>query len=390
MSNRKYASVLCLVPLMVSARTDFIPHAQIRYEDNSNVFATNESNPFTDSSGQLRFQDRYMNIGAGLDINHLWRENKAYLTTDYRRYAYDHFEQLDRNEYTIVAGTELTVTRRLTAGATARYEQQQVPFSEVGIIPNSSEVLPAYKRINRIMNVSTGYRVLPRWQINANTGYALSSLPLYEVKEQPWHVDLKYLGDGRFTSTLAVEGNDGKYEGVADEPAFHQTQAQISADYKLGGRSVISGSLGKSRRTQPGFKLNATTGALSFSQQLTAKTSYYIQYRRALNGYLTSQGAQLDKTIQGGLTWHPRVKWSMTASYAYSQSEVQGVFDQNNALVIGGRDDRTHTYGGSVTYSMTKWLSVTPYYRNDKRESTLVDFSYQGRLYGLELAARFE
>lgn len=390
MNNRKYVMALALMPLVASATTDFIPHAQVRYEHNTNIFAANEDNPFQDTSGRLHLDDQYVTYGAGLDINHLWRQNRAYLTSDYRRFNYQDFTQLDRNEYVLVAGTELTVTRRLTAGATAKYEQQQVPFSEVAIANAGSTVQPSYTRINHLYGVSGGYLLTPYWQVNANLNYGQTSLPGYKVKETPWHADIKYLGRGKFTSSLVVEGDSGKYEGdsITGQPKFHQTNVQLTADYKLGGRTSVSGAIGRSSRSQPGFKLTGTTGAFSFNQQLTAKTNYYVQYTRTVSGYLTTQGAQLDQTVQAGMNWAPRPRLALTANYAYSKSRVDGIF--NNAGLFDSRNDQTHSYGGSLSYEVTRWMKASPYYRHQQRSSTLHDFNFSGNLYGLELTARFQ
>lgn len=380
------AGVLNWAPLQ--AEVNFNPQATARYEHNSNVFATEEGRFWQTPDGELRQDDNYWNYGVGLNTDYLWRQNRAYLNGEYRRYTYENFTQMDRNEYNFLAGTDLQITRRAKGGLTARYERLQVPFSDLGLaqVGVGTQVPEPYIRINRNYGASGSYLFGQHWEVASSVNYSSSSLPDYDVKETPWRAELRYLGAASLNASFAVDGTEGEYEGVADAPTFSQIQYTLSADYKLGQRATLVGSVGYAKRSQPGSEIDANTGSLSFNHQLTQKTSYYLQYTRAVTGYLTTLGAQLDNSFQVGASWQARQKLGLTVNYSYTRSRVEGEFIADQ---IDVRNDTTRSYGGSLNYNVFKYITLSPYYRYDDRESDNAAFTYDAEVYGIELRARY-
>jgi hypothetical protein len=160
---------------------------------------------------------------------------------------------------------------------------------------------------------------------------------------------------------------------------------QYSVDYKVGPRTTVNGTVGYTKRTQLNNDNSATVGSFTFNQQITVKTGYFLQFKRTLDNYNTVQGSQLSTSGAAGINYQPTQKISLSASYEQSKVHVSGPA----GLPGSNRDDKLKSANANLKYAALRWLTISPYYRYQNRDSENNAFDFKTNVYGVSVEARF-
>jgi hypothetical protein len=397
MTPSRVLATLAVLPLCAGtamADVKFKPHATVGYESESNLFQINETDPIAlrlDSDGQPRASDTSISYGGGLDINGSWGEQKASLTTSLVRSVYDHFDQLNRNDKLLGLGINWVATHKISGTVNARYDENLVPFTDlaVPVVPTSNLI-----QIDRVVGVSANYLITSKWTALAELGYSRRTVPAtvtgnrYDLQQTPKTIGVRYGGTAQLTVGLNVDTNEGKYIGAGDVPDFHSTRYQGTVDYTISPRTSLNANYGYTKFSQTGGDSNANVGGITFNQQLTVKTKYYLRYNRSLDVYPTTQGSQVSNTASGGISWQALRKVGLSADYAVAKATVKS----NVALagvVDASRKDTLKSTQAAVTYNILPWFNISPYYRYQERTSEIDAFEFHDKVYGITLDARY-
>lgn len=372
---------------------DVIPHAIARYEHNSNLLLVPNDSPQKDAKGVSRLDDELLEYNGGIDVNYRWRDNRFYLITDVTHFAYQHFSNLDNNGFAGSTGLDWVATHKVKGNVSYDYNRHQLSFANVVNVDTSK----AYIETTQAFRASGNYEMNSRWSTNLSGSYSTAKLPnngtpgalSYDLHQTQERVGVTYTGASSLKSGFAIDHENGEYHD-GSQPGYTRTLYELTADYKLGARTTIGGSIGYTTRAQQGMDNSTTIGSLSFNQQLTAKTSYYFQFRRSLDTYNTTVGSQLSTSGVVGFNWQATPKISISGNYDYTKAKVTGVFDTTaNPPVIGSRDDTTKSANVSLKYQVLRWLAISPYYRYENRTSDIARFTFNANIYGITAEARF-
>lgn len=373
------------------AEGNITPHALVRYEYDSDLLLVPDTPPLPlDGSGQPRIEDSFMDYSGGIDGEYRWHENRYYLTTNYSHFVYQHFTQLNHNEFAGTTGLDWTATYKVKGNFGASYNRHQLSFVDVNITdPNLS-----YIETTQGTQASVTYDMNSHWRVEGGASYSTAKLPdagkqSYDMNQTEGNAGVKYIGSANLTTGFSVDRESGHYKD-STQPGFTQTVYQYTVDYKLGARTSVSGALGYTKRIQTRFDVPTTTGSFIFNQQLTPKTSYYLQFHRVLNTYNTTSGSQLTTSGVAGINWQATPKISVSASYEHGKAKVTGNIDVNNTQVNTPRNDKLDAADFSIKYAALRWLTITPYYRYQKRDSQLNTFNFKNNTYGINFEARFQ
>ena len=398
------ALVLLTGTANVYAGTEIIPHALVRYEHDSNLLMVpNDDNTKwkKDASGQPRLEDTFQDYSGGVDLNYKWRDNRYYITTNYQRFVYQKFSQLDHNGFAGTTGIDWVATRQVKGNVGYIYDRHQLSFIDVIVDP--TVLNPNFIETTQQANASANYDMNSHWRGEFSTSYSTAKLPdagtqSYDITQTQALIGAKYIGAANLITGVSIDRRKGHYRDTPDNPNkpqsdFTQTVYQYSIDYKIGTRTSVSGTIGYSTRAQDNNSTNdnsATVGSFSFNQQITAKTSYFLQFKRTLDTYNTLQGSQLSTSGIAGINYQATPKISLSANYERTKATVSGV----NATGGGGtqatsRNDEIKAANASLKYSALRWLTVSPYYRYQRRDSGISDFSFRANTYGVDFEARF-
>lgn len=377
---------------------DVIPHAIARYEHNSNLLLVPNNSPQMDSKGNLRLDDNVLEYDGGIDINYRWRDNRFYLITDINHFAYQYFSDLDNTGFTGSTGLDWIATHKIKGNVSYDYNRHQLSFANVVNVDTSQ----AYIETTQAFRASGIYEMNSRWSTNLSGSYSTAKLPnngvpgalSYDLHQTQERVGVTYTGASSLKSGFAIDRESGQYND-GSQPGYTRTLYELTGDYKLGARTTFGGSIGYTSRVQRGMDNSTTIGSLSFNQQLTAKTSYYFQFRRSLDTYNTTVGSQLSTSAVVGFNWQATPKISVSGNYDYTKAKVTGVFDTTKIdpvtklPVIEPRDDTTKSANASLKYQALRWLAISPYYRYENRTSDIARFTFNANIYGITVEARF-
>jgi hypothetical protein len=389
------AIVLLASAGLTQAAVDFNPRATVSATHNTNVFSRPTDEPPFAQTGNTELGDtilRYL-VGTTADIS--WGLDRLSLTAQGERFDYNRFDQLTHYESKFGGSFEWYLGPR--ANGTLSYTQQR---TMAPLADTLSEQLAI--QTDKVTSGDFRYLLTPRWRIDLQPVWHdfESPLPLYPDfgnKETSLTVALKYLGIHKLTSGLRVQYMDGRYHGIVDATRYHQTTAQLTANYAVSGFSSFDGALGYTNRKND-FAPNqvvanqlgdtkAFTGALGFHRALSVKTSADLRLFREVESYVAGANSQIGTGGEASLQWKPDVKFTVIVRYRMATQSIQGT------LAIANFTNRTdHVRNGEVDveYHVYKWLKLRPYYVRDLRRSNFHDANFNSTVVGIDLTAQLK
>lgn len=394
---------LLLSASLVQAKGNLIPHAMASYEQDSNLLMAPDNSPRIDSSGKPQLSDSFQDYSGGLDGEYRWRDNRLYVTSNFSRVVYQHFTELNHSEVAWTTGLDWTATHKVKGNIEAEYDRHLLPFTEVNFSNTGySDIVTTQGA-----RASATYDMNSHWQAVAGASYTNDKLPdagiqSYDVNQSRGNAGVNFIGSARLTTGITIDRISAHYindvvNANGTPPDFTQTSYNYTIDYKLGARSTINGAIGYNKRAQTRFDVSATTGSLVFKQQLTVKTGYSLQFRRSLDSYYSTFGSQLYTEGIVGLNWQATQKILLSANYDRTKAEVTGYLGINNTTLnfdtsaISQRTDYISTVSVSLKYTVLRWLTITPSYGYQNRDSSQPDvYNFTNRTYGISIQARFE
>jgi len=385
------AAAFSIIARPAFAITDVIPHALAQYQHDSNVLMINDdpASVRTDSSGVPRREDNLLEYAGGVDVNYRWRDNRAYLTTDYQHYDYRYFSQLDHDGFAGTAGVDWVATHKVKGNLNYAYDRHQLSFIDATVLDPSLPTIPSFIETTQSARLAATYDMNSHWRGELGTSYSTAKLPdagkqSYDTNETQAVIGAKYIGSARLTTGLSIDRRNGHYR---DQPqnGYTTTLYQYSLDYKVGPRTTLNGTVGYTKRVQLNNSNSATIGSFTFNQQLTVKTGYFLQFKRTLDNYNTVQGSQLSTGGMAGINYQATQKITLSASYEQSKVHVTGPA----TLVGSNRDDKLNAANATLKYAALRWLTISPYYRYQRRDSENNVFDFKDDVYGINVEARF-
>jgi hypothetical protein len=382
-------------PGRAHAAIDFNPQAAVSASHNTNVFSRATDQPPFAATGNTQLGDtilRYL-VASTADIS--WGLDRLTLTAQGERFDYNHFKELNHYESRFGGAFDWYLGPRLNG--TLNYSQRRImaPLADT-----LSEQLAI--QTDKVTSGDFRYLLTPRWRIDLQPLWHdfESPLPLYPDfgdKETSLVVALKYLGIHRLTSGLRVEYMDGRYHGIINATRYHQTTAQLTANYAVSGFSSFDGALGYTNRKND-FASNqlvanqlgdtkAFTGSLGLHRAFSVKTSADLRLFREVESYVAGANSQISTGGEASLQWKPDVKFTVMLRYRMATQSIQGTLAIDN---FANRTDHIHHGELDVEYHMLRWLTLRPYYVRDLRGSNFHDANFNSTVVGLDLIAHLK
>ncbi len=354
--------------------------AAAQYESNSNVFDLNSgyTQPGIDQS---RRSDTLLSYAALFNVDYSWSRQDFYASASTTKYDYQHFSQLDHDEYKfdggmnwkfgpIVAG-KLDVTRNHTMvpffdlnGTTLSLQTEQRELAEIGLT------------------------MTRRWRIEAS-GYhttldePLPQAPELRLTESSGTAALNYLGTTGFTTGVYTSYASGHFDGTGStlNPSYHETSEGLQTKLQL-ARSSLEGNVGYSRRSSitgtddsSGF-----TGNVTAKYQLTPKTSIGATFVRAINSFLLNAGSEIDTSTGVAIDWRATYKTAVSLGYTFTYREFPG---QGNNPVGSLRADIQQYASFGINYQPARWLVIKPYANVQTRHSNYLGGDFSATVFGV-------
>jgi hypothetical protein len=373
-------------------QTHFTPYADAAYEQNSNLFALSDSVPEVVGRNGPTKSDTVFKARAGFDAGYNWGLQELFANAEGRRFTYDHFGDLDHDEYLLHGGLKWKIASLLDGLIDYQRERSMVSFLQYNATQFASTQL--FIQLQSIATASINLQVTPEWRLESlgkvndldSPRPGFSNLAL---REDSIHEGLRYVGFANLSAGLDAEYLYGHFTSAESvlTPRYHQTTAELAADYALSGLSTFHGAVGYTDRNQEqAGSLSGVTGLLSYQRDLTGKTSVTLKLSRAINTYVTYADSEVDTAAEIDVTWKTTEKIRVELGYVWLHSSIAAT--DIAGVVTPSRVDRLQTPTLSVKYQPLNWLLLRPYAQYQTRASSVDIYSFNGTLYGLELEAR--
>jgi Putative beta-barrel porin 2 len=375
------AVALLQSPLPCIAAVDFSPSATARYEYNTNVFDLQGGYPLPGTT-DYQHSDWLYTYGAALDADYLWDQQKLFTTLSTTEFHYNHFSQLDHNEYNLDGGLKWKLGRIFDGTLEVQRDRSMVAFTNVN---NAQFVLQTEQRESALI----GVEITPDWRLEGNGYYRtvdqdFIGAPTLNLDESLGQLTLKYLGRAGLTSGLSGSYVIGDYTGASAEanPSYRQTTVSLVATYEPTGHSTLKGAVGYSDRTSASAlnEISGFTGEIDYNNQITGKTSIQLQLSRAINSYISNVSSEIDSIAALNVRWQATYKIGVVAGYSWTNREFPG---QGDAPIGSDRIDHLQAVSIQVDYEPLRWLSIKPYINLQTRSSNFVGGDFNSTAYGV-------
>lgn len=365
------------------AQMTFNPYADAHYERDSNVFRVENSQANFEAFGDPTLADTDLKGAIGFDAKYLWSEQKLTAALEGRRYIYDHFSDLDHDEYLADIAYNWQLTSLLDGLLEARQEQKMAQFS----LNNSKQLTID---VDRKINFTANLNFNPDWRLETgvydhNLKSPLEFYPDMVEREIGTHLGLLNRSQSNLTFGIIADHISGSYENAPTVGPYRQLAVQLTLRYNATGLSTFNGAVGYTKRDQDieGGDVSAVTGLIGYTRQLTAKTSLNLNLSRDINSYLAAGGSEIDLIATLGVKWQATYKIGVQADAGFMHSTFVG--EVIPGAVATGRVDTTPTGSLKVIYQTTRRLQMQAYYNYQSRNSNVEGYSFSDSIVGIEV-----
>ena len=380
------AAVLMPAPWSCWAEVTVAASGSARYEHDSNVFDLQSGFPVPGTTDFTRADSLYT-YGAAVDVNYFWDRQQLFATLTDNEFQYNHFSQLDHNEYNLDMGMNWKLLHALDGSLDVARIRSMVPFINT---QNSEFALQTEQR----EAAKVGYEFIPDWRlegtgIHRTFDQTFTVSPSQDLRESSGGMAVKYLGRAGLTSGLSGTYTVGDYSGpgASFNPSYHQTTLAVTALYMPTGRSSFNGSLGYSDRKSGSDQNSASgfTGELDFESQLTGKTSLHLLLNRGINSYVSNQGSEIDSVGALTVRWQTTYLLGVIAGYTWTERQLPGQGDNG-----GDRTDHLQYLSLNLDYEPLRWLSLKPYVNYQTRKSNFLGANFNASVVGIYVTAQWQ
>jgi hypothetical protein len=343
--------------------------------------------PGTDASHR---GDTFFAYGADFDGSYLLGRQDFYATASTKEFAYQRYTDLNHDDYKLNAGWLWKLGDRLNGQLDAARTHSMVPFYN---LTGSAAALSLVTVTEQRETAQIRIKLNSNWSLDSSAYTSKSEQPTpgapnLELTQSSGTTSLEYLGFGGITSGVTAGYSSGDYTGTNAafgilNPSFSQTTAAFLAKYKH-SRSTFDGQIGYTRRSSGAGSDNTSgvTGLLSFTDQLTPKSSFTAKIDRMVNSYLLNAGSEIDTDASVGVNWQATYKIAVSLGYTFSYRDFPR---QGNNPVGSNRVDIQESVNMGIDYRPQRWLTIRPYANVQTRRSNFIGGHFSQDVFGVSV-----
>jgi Putative beta-barrel porin 2 len=373
------------LPLAAHAQLAGKASATAQYENNSNPFALDSSVTAPGTSG-LRGSSTDFQYGAEFDGTYDWSRQQFYAKASARQYDFQHFSQLNHNEYAFDTGLNWKLADLLDGNVEVVRSHVMVPLLDLSGTAAGLSLLTEQREAFDI-----GLKLDSDWRLEGSAYSSRTSQPVPGVSDliltqNSGSAALRYAGIGPLTAGITAGYLSGDYggTGAGANSSYSQSMAGFVANYKL-KRTSFDGQVTYTRRTSLAGRDNASglTGLLDFKDQLTPKTSFAVKVERVINTYFLNLGSEIDSDAGVSVNWQATYKVAVSLGYTFTYRQFPG-----QTLGPGRYPNDYQQYGNlGIIYAPVRWLQIGPYANVQTRRSNVLGRDFNATVYGVTLTA---
>ena len=372
------------------AGADLQPYVGLDVEHDSNLFDASHYLSIFPPGQNPTPGDTFYTYLAGVKGTYLWSLQQFTATIEGRRVDYEHFTDLNHNEYLMTGSLAWKIGTPLSGTVDYRQEAFIIPFANLAITSLEIEKQQTTGGTARLVFAND-------WALNGGFSileqqYPQPNLPDLGLHQTTTLIGLRYLGLGALVYGISGQHLDGRFRGNPADANYNQNTYQIDMIYNVSDLTAFNASLGETTRSQAGTagSVHDPSGAFGYRRKLTGKTSINLQYSRVINNYVVDGGSELDSIISADVTWQATPKLGVDLMLGLTHSDYQQETVPGLLTAVGGnRTDRYTTAALNLDWEPLRWLSVKPFVKYLDRSSTVDQFTFSGLGEGVKVLATF-
>jgi hypothetical protein len=385
------------------AEVKLTPFATVDLQHNSNLFALSPA----EYSKVTQPGDTTTEYIVGMSNLFSWGLDKVTLNAEGRRFEYDAHSSVNHYEYAASGTANLQFTP--IVGAVVFYTQTRnvLPFADA-LSPqlNLDTERAGEARLQVLLTPVWRFDLFPQWH---ESDTPLPRYPEFHLHEAGGGLGMNYLGIAKVTAGLELNYASGIYSGITAATKYNQETAQLTALYRVTGFSDFSGRLGYTTRDSqfnPGGsvvlasganivgdtagqvgKTSTVTGNISYTRQLTSKTTVALAAFRNIESYVAGANSEVGTGANVDVRWSPDSKFTFDLTGGYEHDAIEGGLAIANAF---DRSDRIKFVKLDLKYAVLSWLEVHPHVSYQDRASSLAIANYSSTVVGIKVIGRLE
>jgi len=373
-------------PLPVTALGSLVPYGSAQVEYNSNIFALESRAQALAQNGDPKRSDRLLRYVLGVEGKLSLSEQSLRAKIEGRHIDFDHFRQLDHDEYLFGGGVDWRLSTAVDGLLELSQERRMASFED-----RDSTALTL--EIERLLRGTANVDVTPEWRVETGLEHReldspLPAFPDFKLTEDSVGVAIKYLLIDHLSAGLYAKYLTGLFDGTPNAGRFHQKGLSLVANYSIETLSRVGAELGITDRSEgSGGGDRALTGELSYHRELTGKTKIDLEIFRRVRSYVGGASSVTEDGASIGLAWQATSKTSAAALYQWTQGSFK---DSSVATDNFGRRDRGEIASLKVSYQMLPWIALRPYGGYQSRDSNIALDSFEASFVGFEVLARLQ
>ena len=373
---------------LITGVAGFPAQAQLKLDGHLSETGQYDSNVFRVSPGTARDElgtkhreDYVSDTQAGADAQYLIGQQRLYASGDVDRLVYDHWSQLDRNEFQWLGGMDYKLGTEVDGNGEYR-EQRRMVAEENRAAPSLNRDMELDRNAGGSFNVN----VTPEWRVETRADWTEQDSPsadaFFHYDETKYTLGLKYLGLGPITTGLQAQYLTGAYADGVENGPYRQVNLDYTLDWKQNANSDLTLLLGGSkRRGRDGStqSFDGFTGELDYKNAVTAKTTVGASVFRRVqtDAVVADYVAETGTSVYANWQATPKIYVNLLASYT------------DDKYKLSGREDKLALAQLGLNYQALRWFSLKPSVQYENRDSNTSQFSFADTVASLELKAQF-
>jgi hypothetical protein len=134
-------------------------------------------------------------------------------------------------------------------------------------------------------------------------------------------------------------------------------------------------------------KTSTVTGNISYTRQLTSKTTVALAAFRNIESYVAGANSEVGTGANVDVRWSPDSKFTFDLTGGYEHDAIEGGLAIANAF---DRSDRIKFVKLDLKYAVLSWLEVHPHVSYQDRASSLAIANYSSTVVGIKVIGRLE
>jgi hypothetical protein len=379
-----------------AAAVDFSASASVGVEYNSNPIELSAIEaPFFASGGLSDLDDISESAGVGIGLKFGGGGPlQSQLQGSFSHSRSERFDKLGHSDYSVGGNVDWRLGETTSMSLMGGQIRSPVRQADVG----------GERTVQKTSSTAAGtirFLATPHLQVALSPSWSGADLPLanapdFRFRQVSGSVAVGFLSTGPLVPGVDFTETRSRNSGIAGASRYRTRNMSGTLNYRIGGFSTLSLSLGRAERKTEANALTASrseagvSGSLSYQRQLSPKTSFNVNAFRSYQQYDAGANLSVDTGMSVGANWAATPRLGVAVSSQATWSRIDGLVTNIPSSVPVARRDLMRVFSVDLAYTTTRRLAVGLHVQRRVRASEDWLAQFGATSVGLNLTAKFD